>query len=182
MFIKMFRAISNSSNLLVGLGLFNVFTMAVITYLSNKLASTTGLSAPPPDLWFGYNSNEIYTWIGHIGKEGRQQYLFMIAWDLFPYMESYALLFGSLLMNECNKSSKYDKQYEQQFALVFPLIMAFDFIETSTNGYAVMQYPNEINPIIVQISSVANMSKWIGFGVGLSILVALFIRNQVHAS
>ena len=59
--------------------------------------------------------------------------------------------------------------------------MAFDFIETSTNGYAVIQYPNQISPIIVHISSIANMSKWIGFGVGLSILIALFIQNQMQA-
>ena len=179
-FIKMFRTISKSTNRLVGLGLFNIFTMAVITYLSNKLKSTTGVSVPPPDLWFGYDSKEIYEWINQIGVEGRKQYLFIIAWDLFPYMEAYAIFLGSLLMNECNKSNYY-KQYEKQLALVFPLVMAFDFIETSTNGYTVIQYPNQINPIIVHISSIANMSKWIGFGVGLSILIALFIQNQMHA-
>ena len=69
-FIKMFGAISKSTNRLVGLGLFNIFTMAVITYLSNKLESTTGVSAPPPDLWFGYDSKEIYEWINQIGVEG----------------------------------------------------------------------------------------------------------------
>ena len=179
-FIKIFGAISKSTNRLVGLGLFNIFTMAVITYLSNKLESTTGVSVPPPDLWFGYESKEIYEWINQIGVEGRKQYLFIIAWDLFPYMEAYAIFLGSLLTNECSKSNYY-KQYEKQLALVFPLVMAFDFIETSTYGYAVIQYPNQISPIIVHISSIANMSKWIGFGVGLSILIALFIQNQMHA-
>ncbi|KAL7525824.1 hypothetical protein ACHAXR_001178 [Thalassiosira sp. AJA248-18] len=145
--------------------------------MANTLETSVGACSPPPDLWFGYDSNDIYDWLKHIGPHGRKQYLSIIAWDLLPYMEAYAIFLGSLLLNECKKAN-----CNCDLALIFPLVMAFDVVETLTNGYAVMQYPNRIDPIIVEISSVANMSKWVSFGVGLSLLVAIFVRNTLRVA
>lgn len=99
----------------------------------------------------------------------------MVAWDLFPFMEAYTISLGSFMLKESETAKRGEK-----LALIFPLAMMCDLVETLLNGYATREFPNRIDDRLVQLSSIANQVKWILFASGLSILSYLFVSNYFN--
>ena len=171
--IKLFRHVGSSPTLLIGAGMLQIGSIMFLMNRNDHLLSFG--AGPPPDLWCGYNSEQIYEWLEKIGPKGRKQYLEMVVWDLFPYMESYTILLGSVLLKECESAKR-----KSEVALVFPLAMMFDLVETLANGYATTQFPDRIDARVVEVSSIANQLKWVSFGVGLLMLSLLFFHNHIY--
>jgi hypothetical protein len=123
-----------------------------------------------PDVMFAYKPTQLKQWINQIGDEGCLAYQKMAAWDLFPFMESYTLLLGGLLMQQAKLAKVTGK-----IALIFPFVMICDVIETvlpakgCKDGY--------LSRVELSISAEANKFKWVGFMMGMIFLTALFIYN-----
>lgn len=132
---------------------------------------------PPPDMRFGYTQDELYAWYEGIGEEGRKLYLSMVRFDLFPYMATYAVLLGAITLNLARQAQMPDK-----IALIFPIAMWFDFMETVIPGYGANLYPKRLPEFVVLVAIGGNQLKWLSFGVGMAILTALFLYTSVRPS
>lgn len=127
---------------------------------------------PPPDVWFGFTEEKLYTYLESLGEEGRKAYIRMNNGDLSHYMWCYMTLLGSLLLRQCQKANISCK-----IALIFPLVMTMDIIESVTFRYCTMHFPSHLSEDVVFLASVSNQLKWIGFITGVFILGTLFVCN-----
>lgn len=174
MFIRIFKIVGNSTTNMIGAGMLQIIAILFMTQRLGHLVKTFG-AGHPPDLWFGYDSDSVYSWLEKVGPNGRSCYMDMVAWDLFPYMEAYTILLGSFMLKESETAKRGEK-----LALIFPLAMMCDLVETVLNGYATREFPNRIDDRLVQLSSIANQIKWILFASGLLILSYLFVFNYFN--
>jgi hypothetical protein len=126
------------------------------------------------DLQFAYSPQDLTTWIEQLGPEGCARYQQMASWDLFPYMESYALLLGALLLQQTRAAGLTDT-----IAMIFPLVMVLDIVETAIPAFGCRIYPAKLDPSFLNISSAANRFKWVSFGTGLLVLSILFMFNTI---
>mmetsp|Transcript_8714 Transcript_8714/g.10990 ORF Transcript_8714/g.10990 Transcript_8714/m.10990 type:complete len:186 (+) Transcript_8714:74-631(+) len=173
MFINLFRKIGSSPKLLIGVLLLEIISVAFMMHKLNHVVMAFGAGAPP-DFRFGYKPRDFYVWLEKIGPYGRKQYLDMVMWDLFPYMECYTLLIGSLLLKECEVANR-----KIDMVMVMPFAMAFDVVETLLNGYVTLQFPHKVDDYMIVASSVANQLKWISLGSGALSLSLLFMHNHI---
>lgn len=123
-----------------------------------------------PDVMFAYKPVQLKQWIEQIGNEGCTVYQKMAAWDLFPFMESYTLLLGGLLMQQAKLANVTGK-----IALIFPFVMICDVLETVLPAKGCKD--GHLSNIELAISAEANKFKWVGFMMGMLCLTALFIYN-----
>ena len=129
----------------------------------------------PPDIRFGYSASELNVWYDAIGIEGCKSYRQLAMLDIFPYMESYTLVLGALLVNVARRAS-----VSEQIALLAPLTMMFDVIETLIPAYGCFLYPDErLSTELIQVSSLANQLKWVIFGFSLILSVVLFAMSKM---
>ena len=174
--MKVFRIVGESTTLLIGAGMLQMisimFMMSGQSYLLRKFNAGS-----PPDMRFGYTSDEIYEWLEKLGPDGRKHYLDLVYWDFFPMMPTYAVLLGSLLYEEIKHT-----EHRNEIAYVFPVTMLFDVVETAANGYTAYHFPDPVDSYIVDISSLANQMKWLALGSGLFALSLIFLQNLVYPS
>lgn len=175
MFLPVLQAVADSSALLSVVLVIELFS---IQRMNGLIQAVTAFGAgAPPDTRFGYSVEELNEWMDALGEEGRETYMNMVAFDLFPYMEAYALLLGALLLQQLQQT-KLDPSY----ALIFPVVMVCDMLETFIPAWGVKSYPEKLEPIYVEVASTANQLKWILFGAGLLLTSGLFIYNSVRPS
>jgi hypothetical protein len=132
-------------------------------------------AGPPPDIRFGYTPRELNVWYDAIGEEGCKSYMQLAMLDVFPYMVSYTLVLGGLLVKVARRAS-----VSEQVALLAPLLMMLDVVETVIPAYGCFLYPEErLSTELIQVSSLANQLKWVIFGCSLILLVVLFAMSKM---
>lgn len=135
-------------------------------------------AGPPPDIRFGYTPDELNDWYGAIGQEGCELYKQLAMVDIFPYMESYTLVLGGLLVKVARRAN-----VSEQVALLAPLVMMLDVVETVIPAYGCFLYPEErLSTQLIQVSSFANQLKWIIFSFSLALLVVLFAISKMKSA
>jgi hypothetical protein len=170
MFILLLDKIANS-NVLMGVA---VVMEIVSVYVMKGHIEAMEQYGGALDLQFAYSPQELATWIENAGPEGCARYQQMASWDLFPYMESYALLLGALLLQQTRAAGLSDT-----IAMIFPLVMIMDIAETAIPAFGCRIYPDKLDSIFLNISSAANRYKWVAFGTGLLLLSILFVYNTI---
>jgi hypothetical protein len=129
----------------------------------------------PPDIRFGYTASELNVWYDAIGEEGCKSYKQLAMLDIFPYMESYTLVLGALLVKVARRAS-----VSEQVCLLAPLVMMLDVVETLIPAYGCFLYPEErLSTELIQVSSLANQLKWVIFGFSLILSVVLFAMSKM---
>jgi hypothetical protein len=170
MFILLLDKIANS-NVLMGVAL----VMEIISfYVMKGHIEAMKQYGGALDLQFAYSPQDLATWIEELGPEGCARYQQMASWDLFPYMESYALLLGALLLQQTRAAGLTDT-----IAMIFPLVMVLDIMETAIPAFGCRIYPAKLDSTFLNISSAANRYKWVSFGTGLLLLSILFMYNTI---
>ena len=128
---------------------------------SSSSTSSSSSSLTIPDMRIGYTPNDLIEYCGSIGENGREAYVNMMYFDLYPYMLGYSLTFGLLtyLLAAGNKKSwKYNTNHHHHhhhhFVLlrwswedlqlyvsgIFPTAMLFDIVESSIQLYCCKYY------------------------------------------
>ena len=173
--ILQFLNVVGSNNLLLAAAIVaEVMSMYLMNrYIQEVESHSVG---PPPDLWFGFTETKLYIYLESLGEEGRKAYLRVNNADLYYYMWCYMTLLGSLLSRQCQKAN-----ISRKIALIFPLVMGMDVIESITFRYSAMQFPLHLSEDVVFVASISNQLKWIGFIAGLFILGALFVCNFLRS-
>lgn len=169
------RATSSWSIIAVLLTISCSFLFLVAPHLQQSIKDDAG---PPPDLRFGYTATELNDWYDAIGEEGCSSYKKLALMDLFPYMESYTLLFGGLLVKAARFAS-----VDTDIALLMPVVMLCDVIETATSLYGCVLFPEKRLPaLLIQIGGAANRLKWTLFTVCNVALSFLFFSSVLKSA
>jgi len=125
-----------------------------------------------PDAMFAYKPSDLQHWIDNVGIEGCAAYQKMAAWDLFPFMESYTLLLGGLLLQQARLSG-----VNESIALIFPFVMICDVIETVLPAKGCQN--GKLTALELSIAAQANKFKWVCLGLGVLCLTCLFLYNSL---
>ena len=170
MFLLLLEMISNS-NFMTTLVLFIEFYAMQEMKALNERVNSFGAGAAP-DLRMGFTSDELNQWYDAMGEEGRQAYLNMAAFDFCP-MAINPILLGTFLYSQLTAAG-----FSSNSAMIMPLAMVCDLLETYIVVYGCKNYPNERLPDhYVELASVGNQLKWILYSTGLMLLSVLFIYN-----
>lgn len=170
MFLAALDKFANTPWLMVAAVLVHILCTQYMSSLTQQL----GKDNPPPDIRFGYTSKSLNAWYDAIGEDGCKIYQQHVFVDLFPYMQSYTLVGGALLLQQLRIIG-----WNENIALIFPMVMLMDMIETCIPAYGCSIYPEKrLRPAYVQASASANQLKWTNFGIGMSILSILFVYNS----
>jgi len=151
------------------------FSSAFLFFIAPRLQQSMNeeLAGPPPDLRFGYTVSELNEWYDGIGKEGCEAYKKIAMIDLFPYMECYTLLLGGILVKASRKAGA-----NPEIALLMPVVMLCDVVETIIPLYGCFLYPEERLPtLLIHLSSAASRLKWTLFIVSNVVLSFLFFSS-----
>jgi hypothetical protein len=159
-----------------------VVVISVVVYaLSLKMMITVSEiclengAAGIPDLLFGFSPQELRELYDIWGEEGCAAYVKAAKVDLFPYMESYTLAMGSLLVMGARRMG-----WNDQIAALAAIIMMLDVGETvvlrqgcveSLQGAA----PDYLSDTTILFASVCNQLKWILFGAASVTIALLFV-------
>ncbi|CAJ1932914.1 unnamed protein product [Cylindrotheca closterium] len=172
MVLPIYRAVAESSALLLIVATLQVVSVVVMNQKTSYLMDKFG-GNEPPDMWFGIQSKRMYDYLAGIGVEGRFAYLDVVKWDMVPTIPIYSTLLGSLLYKECKKAGISPK-----LSLIILLATIGDIIETLGCGYATKTFlkipltKNEMTAV-----SYGNQVKWISLGAGIAMLAVLFLKN-----
>jgi hypothetical protein len=170
MFILLLDKIANS-NVLMGIA---VLMQIVSYYVMKGHIEAMEQYGGAVDQQFAYSPQDLATWIEELGPKGCARYQQMATWDLFPYVESHALLLGALLLQQTRAAGLADT-----ISMIFPLVMILDIFETAIPAFGCRIYPVKLHSTFLNISSAANRYKWVSFGTGLFLLTILFMYNTI---
>ena len=172
MVLPIYRAVAESSALLLTVALLQIVSVVIMNQKTSYLMDKFG-GNEPPDMWFGIQSKRMYDYLAGIGVEGRFAYLDVVKWDMIPTIPTYSTLLGALLYKECKKAGISPK-----LSLIVLLATIGDIIETLGCGYATktfLKIPLTKNQMTAV--SYGNKVKWISLGAGISMLAVLFFKN-----
>jgi len=168
MIILLLEKIAESSSLMTAMLILEVITIRVMQSLIQSMEPFGGA----PDTWFAYPPHQLADWLADMTDEGCAAYHRMAAWDLFPYMEAYALLLGALLLQQTRAAGLSDT-----IAMIFPVVMVMDVVETILPAWACDA--RALSPVGLSAAAAANKYKWVLFGTGLMTLSVLFVYNTI---
>ena len=127
-------------------------------------------TAEMPDLKFGFTPKEIHELMQEQwGKEGCEAYAAATMLDLFPYMESYTVTLGFLLILGAKRQN-----WDDRVALASAATMAMDVGETVILRTA-CQVEEPLADGWIQAASIFNQLKWVLFAVSVVTIIAAFI-------
>lgn len=118
-----------------------VFSAGVIAHLSGLVTTKSGKPAGIPDLSLLYEPGRTMGYFAEMTDAGRFRYALIELWDYFPYMWSYAFLFGTLLAAGLRFARAAATPF--RYATLLPLFaVAFDIIENVGWIYCALTYPS----------------------------------------
>lgn len=174
MVLPIYRAVAESSTLLLAVAMMQIVSVVVINQKTSYLMDTFG-GNEPPDMWFGIRIKRLYDYLAGIGVQGRFAYLDTARWDLMLVIPTYSVLLGSLLHKECKKAGISPK-----LSLIVLLATIGDILETVGCGYATKNFlATPLTRKQMRIVSSGNKVKWVSLGAGISMLVILFLKNLI---
>uniref|UniRef100_A0A7S2XP79 Uncharacterized protein n=1 Tax=Attheya septentrionalis TaxID=420275 RepID=A0A7S2XP79_9STRA len=170
--LTIFQNVADSPTLTTLAVIAEVLSVSVMLGVKSNAVDTFG-AGPCPDLWFGIAPPRLHTFFDRLGDEGREAYSAVNRWDLFPYMISYTILLGSLLVRVARRAG-----VGEGIAHVMPVVLCCDFVETIILKRACDLFPELLDGRVVAIGSIANQIKWILFALSLGILAVLFAAGK----
>ena len=125
-----------------------------------------------PDLMFGFSPSQIHAlheeWYA---SDGCSAYIKASMVDLFPYMESYSLVVGTLLVMVCRRHS-----FDERWANLIWVVMGFDVGETVILQQACRDV---VSDDWLRFASICNQAKWTAFVTAcISVVVALRLPRR----
>jgi hypothetical protein len=155
--------------------------VSAIVYVLSSLMMMTNVSeiGPPengaadiPDLLFGFSPQELRGLYDIWGEEGCAAYVKAANVDLFPFMESYTLAMGSLLVMGARRMG-----WNDHIAALAAIIMMFDVGETVIVRQGCVQgAPDYLSDTAIQVASACNQLKWTLFGAAIvTVLLSSFV-------
>lgn len=131
-----------------------------------------------PDLKFGFTPKQMHELMQEQwGQEGCQAYVDSAFLDLFPYMEAYAVIFGTLLILGARRQG-----WDEKVAFLGAITMIMDVGETVILRRAcqlvvlvVVDEQPFLSDVWIQASSLFNQLKWVLFALSLFTIAAAFI-------
>jgi hypothetical protein len=137
-----------------------------------------------PDLRFGFSPNELHMLMhDQWGPEGCQAYAAAAMMDLFPYMESYSVILGALLVMGAAR-----QKWDERVAWIGALTLLMDVGETLICRTASIRVVDEAPPLTdgwIHAASIFNQLKWVMFGVAVATIVVSHLlpdKNKAKAS
>jgi hypothetical protein len=114
-----------------------------------------------PDLRFGFSPKELREIYAIWGEERCAAYVKSANVDLFPYMEAYTMIIGSLLVRGARRMG-----WNDQIAALAAIIMISDVAETLVlrEGCVHQGHPDYLSDTTILFASACNQLKWILFG------------------
>ena len=117
-----------------------------------------------PDSRFGYSSQQLNNLYEAWGADGRKAYIKTANTELFPFMESYALIMGSLLIIAARRMN-----WKEEIAFLAIFTMLCDAGETLVQRRGSQVYPEQLSATTIAAGSLFCQVKWLL--VGLSALL-----------
>ena len=149
-----------------------LFVYSKMRFLIQKLPSSN-----IPDLWFGYSPQDLDNIYELWGPTGRQRYTSVAHFDMMAFIPSYASLLGYMC---------YYVIEDWSLILWWIALIAWcDYVETFILMITCSAYPHgdvQHMELLIQISSYANMAKWILVAaiIGFSIYSTMQKKNTVE--
>ena len=165
------QLVADSTLILMSAVLAEIASFVLLSRKIECLKDTFGCG-DPPDTWFGISTDKLYDYLDKLGSEGRNAFLEINSWDFMPYMPTYTICFGALLVRLCRAA-----RLPTDISFIFFFVMICDVIESSILGYATRQFPKRLSHVLLNLASIANKMKWCSFGFGFATLATLFIYN-----
>jgi hypothetical protein len=97
----------------------------------------------------------------------------MTSTDLFPYMESYTLVLGSILVVASGRLGWDDK-----VAYLALITMALDVCETLVQRRGVLAYPEQLWWWTIAMGKLCNMAKWACFTSSICVVAISFVFGR----
>jgi hypothetical protein len=166
MFLVVLEKVAETPWMMVVAAMVYVACLQYIDSLRKQLPS----NSPPPDFRFGYTPEALNTWYDEIGDAGCIVYRQMVAVDLFPFMQSYTMLLGGLLLQQLRLVGITDS-----VALLFAVAMVMDMVETYIAGYGCSIYPKRLRNEYIEVAAAGSQLKWVNLGIGMTLLSGLFV-------
>lgn len=181
--LDLFERISLSRIAFIGVIVSEVISMIVMNFIFGNQLTKYAMNQPIPDIRFrGYTVSELNGWYEAIGVDGCKIYSNAALFDLFPYMELYALCFGTLLCHQIKLAHPYRTWLKRELTLLFPLVMMFDVVETTITFYGASMYSKHqqrLPDVFIHVASTCTQMKWTLFLTGFSLLTGLVIDNYI---
>jgi hypothetical protein len=151
---------------------FIVFVISMKKMLSLTEICLENGAAGIPDLLFGFSTQELRELYNIWGEEGCAAYIKANTIDLFPYMEAYTMILGSLLVMGARRMG-----WNDQIGALAAITMMLDVGETVTLRQGCVQGPPDyLSDSAVFFASVCNQIKWTLFvGICATILLSSFV-------
>ena len=129
----------------------------------------TGVKMDLPDIQFGFTPNQLREWYTLWGEEGRQTYIETANIDLFPYMESYTICMGALLVMAARRQG-----WKENLAHLITATLIMDVGETTIVQHGAKFDPDYLSNTTIKIASFCNKLKWILFFICNVVMLAGF--------
>ena len=174
MFLIVIEKVADTSWMIALAFVFQAISFQYMSYCKNQLHT----DLLPPDYRFGYTYEDLYEFYDAIGPEGCEFYKKHALVDLFPYMQTYALIGGAFLLNQLRPLN-----WNAKVALIFPMAMVMDIIETIIPAHGCNLYfpgGRKLSKELVEAAASANQLKWTQFGLGMTLLSVLFLYNSIR--
>lgn len=123
-----------------------------------------------PDSRFGYSAQELNHLYHAWGSDGRQAYIRTANTDLFPFMQSYALVMGSLLVIAAQRM-----KWKDEIAWLAVLTMLLDACETLVQRRGSKLYPEHLSALTIAGGSICCQLKWLFSGASILLLAFAFL-------
>jgi hypothetical protein len=169
------RFSTQGKNLLFLLGAYIFMAAVVMNGGSNKINSLSGKELQPLDLHFSYTPEQVYTWLGDYGEEGRQFYaLFEMTGDVI-YPIIYTLLFCCLIGYTWKKFIEEKEKFATLVLVPLPTLL-FDYLENVCIVVLLKTYPAP-QDTWVMIGSLFTSLKWISLIITLIVFLIGVIKR-----
>ncbi|MCX7709142.1 MAG: hypothetical protein N2484_04765 [Clostridia bacterium] len=124
------------------------------------------------DMQFGYSQTHVYDMLDRVGAAGRELYMGFLTLD-FVFIVVFMFLLALLLTFLLEKAAVNSRM---KILNLLPVIRSgMDAIENCLLLLVIFNYPVKL-PIIVAISSMATILKWVSLVAILALIVILMIR------
>jgi len=162
---------------LVSTVIFFVFTATVLPAQARKSESYAA-GGPTPDTSLFYSANDLYSWAGAFGADGRDAYVqarytFDLVWPLvytFLLVAVITWLLGTFL----KPGDKWRRLNLVPFA---PLL--FDFAENISASIVIARYP-ATTPVLADVVTVFTTAKWVTLSASFLLLAYIAVVALVR--
>jgi hypothetical protein len=177
--LSVFRFFANHPPFLFAALVIHVFSGR--EYLKEAELCEIRANETTPDLMFGYSAKRLNNLYEVWGRDGREAYIKAANTNLFPYMETYAIILGAFLVVTAKRLG-----WKEDIAFLAVIAMLFDVCETLVQRYGSQVYPEKLSENTIALGSLCSQAKWILVGTCSILVILSFLlgssNKQLHNS